>query len=144
MKNVQTFDEFLNESVLNENIRKMMPEFLEKIKDAQASMPKKNKRSQLQKLAKKSNGSEVFDQDTKFTFTPDGQIFTVYKYEDQDAVDNAIYQVKGKDHDVDKQKEKLVISDAPYDTYAETGRPGYRVYADGTKHKIDKNGRQKY
>ena len=111
MKNVQTFEEFLNESVLNENIRKQMPVLLDKIKAAQAEFPKKNKRSLLQKLAKKTNGAEVFDQTTKFTYTPDGQVFIVYKYEDQDAVDNAVYGVKGKNHDVDKQKEKLVISE---------------------------------
>ena len=143
MKNVQSFNEFLNESILNENIRKDMPKYEEALKAAASDFPAKNKRSQLQKLAKRNKGSETFDQDTKFTYSPDGQIFAVYKYAKQGDVDNALYQVKGKDHDVDKAKENLDL----FRVYLETGRPGYRVYLDGTqakKEKIGKDGRTKY
>ena len=144
MKNVQTFNEFVNESVVNENIRKLMSELLSKIAATEKEFPKKNKRSDLMKQAKRNKDAETFDQDTKFTYSPDGEVFVVYGYENQQGVDDALYQVKGKNHDVDKAKEKLVLQDAPYGVYAETGRPGYRVFNNGTKHKIDKNGRQKY
>ena len=136
--------ESFNEFTLNENIRKRMPELLAKIEAASKEFPPNNKRSALQKLAKRNKGSETFDQDTKFTYSPDGEVFIVYDYADQDAVDNAIYQVKGKNHDVDKQKEKLVLQPGKYGVYAETGRPGYRVYNDGSKDKIGKDGRTRY
>ena len=119
MKNVQSFTEFVNESeVVNENIRKMIPEFIEKIKDAESGFPEKN------------------NQDTKFTYSPDGQIFVVYKYKDQPAVDAWLYKGEGSE----KSKEDLVRSVV----YAETGRPGYRVMADGSKSKIGKHGETKY
>jgi hypothetical protein len=140
MKNVQSFNEFVNESVVNENIRRDMPKYEEALKAAASDFPAKNKRSQLQKLAKRTKGSETFDQDTKFTYSPDGQIFAVYKYSDQGAVDNFLYKGKG---DGDKAKENLDL----FRVYLETGRPGYRVYLDGTqakKEKIGKDGRTKY
>ena len=141
MELIPKFDDFVNESVLNENIRKQLPELLSKIKDTEKEFPNKNKRSALQKLSNKNKGSETFDQDTKFTYTPDGEVFIVYNYADQKAVDNAIWKGEG---DVDKAKEKLVLQPGIYGVYAETGRPGYRVYNNGDKHKIDKNGRQKF
>ena len=137
MKNLQSFNDFVNESIVNENIRKKMPEFLEKIKKAEGDFPKTNKRSALLKLAGKNKKSETFDQDTKFTYSPDGEIFIVYSYADQNAVDNFLYKGKG---DGDKAKEKLNLARI----YAETGRPGYRVYQDGKKDKIGKDGYIKY
>tara|TARA_A100001037_G_scaffold303591_1_gene337982 strand:- start:3390 stop:3800 length:411 start_codon:yes stop_codon:yes gene_type:complete len=136
MKNVKLFEEFLNE-----NIRKQLPEFLEKIKDAEDSFPSKNKRSKLQQLSKKNPGSEVLDQDSKFVYSPDGEVFVAYDYADQEKVDSAIWDGKG---DIDKAKEDLVIQPAPYGFYAETGRPGWRVFADGKKIKIGKYGETKY
>ena len=133
--------ESFSEFSLNENIRKRMPELLAKIEAASKEFPPNNKRSALQKLAKRNKGSETFDQDTKFTYSPDGEVFIVYDYANQDAVDNAIWKGEG---DVDKAKEKLVLQPGIYGVYAETGRPGYRVYNNGDKHKIDKNGRQKF
>ena len=141
MNLIPNFDEFVNESILNENIRKQMPELLSKIADTEKEFPKKNKRSALQKLAKKNKDAETFDQDAKFTYTPDGIVFIAYDYADQSAVDDAVWKGKG---DVDKAKEKLELQPSPYGVYAETGRPGYRVFDNGTKHKIDKNGRQKF
>ena len=67
MKNVQTFNEFVNESVVNENIRKLMPELLSKIAATEKEFPKKNKRSDLLKQVKKNKNSETFDQDTNVT-----------------------------------------------------------------------------
>ena len=136
MKNVKLFEEFLNE-----NIRKQLPEFLEKIAAAEKEFPNKNKRSKLQKLAKKTNGSEIIDQDTKFTYSPDGQVFVVYVYKNQEKVDDANWKGEG---DVDKAKEDLELQDSPYGVYAETGRPGWRVYKDGRKQKIGKYGETKY
>ncbi|MBC8429798.1 MAG: hypothetical protein H8D92_00215 [Pelagibacteraceae bacterium] len=138
MKNLQSFNEFINESeVVNENINKMIPEFIEKIKDAESGFPEKNKRSQLLRMAKKAgNQAETIDQDTKFTYSPDGQIFVVYKYKDQNAVDAWLWKGEGSE----KSKEDLVRSVV----YAETGRPGYRVMADGSKSKIGKYGETKY
>ena len=136
MKNVKLFEEFINE-----NIRKQLPEFLEKIDAAEKEFPKKNKRSQLQKLAKKTNGSEIIDQDTKFIYSPDGQVFVVYGYKNQEEVDAANWQGEG---DVDKAKEDLILQDGIYGVYAETGRPGWRVYSDGRKQKIGKYGETKY
>tara|TARA_Y100000361_G_C10963984_1_gene240315 strand:- start:66 stop:476 length:411 start_codon:yes stop_codon:yes gene_type:complete len=136
MKNVKLFEEFLNE-----NIRKQLPEFLEKIAAAEKEFPSKNKRSELQKLAKKTSGSETIDQDTKFTYSPDGQVFVVYQYKNQEKVDDANWKGEG---DVDKAKEELVLSPKPFGVYAETGRPGWRVYADGKKDKIGKYGETKY
>ena len=37
-----------------------------------------------------------------------------------------------------KAKEDLELQDSPYGVYAETGRPGWRVYKDGRKQKIGK------
>ena len=137
MKNLKSFGDFVNESVVNENIRKKLPEFLEKIKKAEKDFPANNKRSALLKMADKNKKSQTFDQDTKFTYSPDGEIFIVYGYNDQNAVDNFIYKGKG---DGDKAKEKLTLARI----YAETGRPGYRVYSNGTKDKIGKDGYIKY
>jgi len=131
MKNVKLFEQFVNE-----NIRKRIPEFIEKIENAEAEFPEKNKRSALLKLASKGK-AETIDQDTKFTYSPDGEIFVVYKYKDQSAVDNSLYKGEG---DLDDAKEILVRSTV----YAETGRPGYRVMADGSKTKIGKYGETKY
>ena len=130
MKKVVLFEQFVNE-----NINKRIPEFVEKIKNAETEFDAKNKRSEILKLAKKSGG-ETIDQDTKFTYTPDGEIFVVYKYEDQDAVDAWLYKGEGSE----KSKENLVKSMV----YAETGRPGYRVMSDGSKTKIGKHGETKY
>jgi hypothetical protein len=130
MKKVVLFEQFVNE-----NINKRIPEFVEKIKNAETEFDAKNKRSEILKLAKKSGG-ETIDQDTKFTYSPDGEIFVVYKYEDQDAVDAWLYKGEGSE----KSKEKLVKSMV----YAETGRPGYRVMSDGSKTKIGKHGETKY
>lgn len=130
MKKVVLFEQFVNE-----NINKRIPEFVEKIKNADTEFDAKNKRSEILKLAKKSGG-ETIDQDTKFTYSPDGEIFVVYKYEDQDAVDAWLYKGEGSE----KSKENLVKSMV----YAETGRPGYRVMSDGSKTKIGKHGETKY
>jgi hypothetical protein len=130
MKKVVLFEQFVNE-----NINKRIPEFVEKIKNAETEFDAKNKRSEILKLAKKSGG-ETIDQDTKFTYSPDGEIFVVYKYEDQDAVDAWLYKGEGSE----KSKENLVKSMV----YAETGRPGYRVMSDGSKTKIGKHGETKY
>ena len=130
MKKVVLFEQFVNE-----NINKRIPEFVEKIKNAETEFDAKNKRSDILKLAKKSGG-ETIDQDTKFTYSPDGEIFVVYKYEDQDAVDAWLYKGEGSE----KSKENLVKSMV----YAETGRPGYRVMSDGSKTKIGKHGETKY
>ncbi len=137
MKNLQSFGDFVNESVVNENIRKKMPEFLEKIKKAEEDFPKTNKRSRLLKDGERNKKSQTFDQDTKFTYSPDGEIFVVYGYANQGAVDNFLYKGKG---DGDKAKENLTLARI----YAETGRPGYRVNQDGSKDKIGKDGYIKY
>lgn len=130
MKKVVLFEQFINE-----NINKRIPELVGKIEKAEVEFETKNKRSELLKLAKKSGG-ETIDQDTKFTYSPDGEIFVVYKYADQNAVDAFLYNGKGSE----KSKEKLV----GYMVYAETGRPGYRVMANGSKTKIGRNGETKY
>lgn len=130
MKNIKLFEQFINE-----NINKRIPEFVEKIKDSEKEFSEKNKRSELLKLAKKSGG-ETIDQDTKFTYSPDGEIFVVYKYADQKAVDSWLYNGEGSEN----SKENLVR----FMVYAETGRPGYRVMANGTKTKIGKHGETKY
>lgn len=131
MKKVKLFEQFINE-----NINKRIPEFVEKIENAGNEFPEKNKRSKLLKLASKGK-AETIDQDTKFTYSPDGEIFIVYKYKDQKAVDNSLYKGEG---DLEDAKEILVRSMV----YAETGRPGYRVMADGSKTKIGKHGETKY
>jgi len=131
MKKVKLFEQFINE-----NIKKRIPEFIEKIEKAEADFPEKNKRSSLLKLASKGK-AETIDQDTKFTYSPDGEIFVVYKYKDQSAVDNSLYKGEG---DLEDAKEILVRSTV----YAETGRPGYRVMSDGSKNKIGKHGETKY
>lgn len=141
MNQAKLYEDFINDKSLNENIRKQLPEFLEKIAAAEKEFPSKNKKSNLQKLAKKNKDSEIIDQDTKFTYSPDGQVFVVYKYKDQDAVDNAIYKGEG---DLDKAKEDLELSPKPFGVYAETGRPGWRVYGNGKKDKIGKYGETKY
>ena len=133
--------ESFNEFTLNENIRKIMPELMAKIEAASKEFPPNNKRSALQKLAKRNKGSETFDQDTKFTYSPDGQVFVVYQYKNQEKVDDANWNGEG---DVDKAKEELVLSPKPFGVYAETGRPGWRVYANGKKDKIGKYGETKY
>ena len=130
MKKVKLFEQFINE-----NINKRIPEFVEKIEKAEVKFETINKRSELLKLAK-SSGGETIDQDTKFTYSPDGEIFVVFKYADQKEVDNWLYNGEGSE----KSKEKLVRSMV----YAETGRPGYRVMSDGSKTKIGKNGETKY
>ena len=129
MKKVALFEQFINE-----NINKRIPEFVERIKKAEVEFETKNKRSELLKLAK-TPGADVIDQDTKFTYSPDGEIFVVYKYADQNAVDDWLYNGKGSE----KSKEKLV----GFNVYAETGRPGYRVMSDGSKTKIGKHGELK-
>jgi hypothetical protein len=121
MKNIPTFDEFLNESELNE-ARFVKADKIAAKAELEAfmkSQPESNKRSALLKLAMKK-GSETIDQDTKFTYSPDGKLFAVYRYGDQKAVDAFLYDGDG---DGDKAKEKL--EKATY--YYETSRPGYRI-----------------
>jgi hypothetical protein len=136
MEQAKLYEDFINDKSVNENIRKQMPAFIEKIRKAEEEFPEKNKRSALLKLADKANGSETIDQDTKFTYTPDGQVFVVYKYEDQEDVDAWLYNGKGSE----KSKENLVRSMV----YAETGRPGWRILSDESKMKIGKYGETKY
>tara|TARA_R110002153_G_scaffold57790_1_gene158745 strand:- start:1504 stop:1896 length:393 start_codon:yes stop_codon:yes gene_type:complete len=130
MKNIKLFEHFINE-----NINKRIPEFVEKIEKAEVEFETINKRSELLKLFAKTPGADVIDQNTKFTYSPDGEIFVVYKYADQNAVDDWLYHGKGSE----KSKEKLV----GFTVYAETGRPGYRVMSDGSKTKIGKHGETK-
>ena len=138
MKNLPTFEEFLNESKsINEArfvkadkiaAKAELEKFMEEFKPT-------NKRSVLQKLAKKS-GSEGIDQDTKYTYSPDGNLFVVYRFADQKKVDAALYQGEG---DLDKAKEGL---NNPI-FYYETSRPGHRIEVkngDWTIAKIGKDG----
>ena len=138
MKNLLTFDEFLNESNLNEArfvkaakiaAKAELEEFMKEFKDT-------NKRSALKRLGKKP-GSQTFDQDTRFTYSPDGKLFVFYKYADQKAVDNFLYKGEG---DLDKAKEKL--NNPTY--YYENSRPGYRIQLKNDKWTIAKIDREGY
>ena len=137
MKVLQTFNEFLNESELNEArfVKADKIAAKEELIKFMKGFNESNKRSTLQKLAKKS-GAEGIDEDTKYTYSPDGKLFVVYRYDNQDKVDDALYSGKG---DLDKAKEKLKSPTF----YYETARPGYRIQFqnnDWTIAKINKEG----